>query len=84
MAAQGRTYSDRAYMLCESATDRELATRFNHDVRVGTLSYRSMSLWLLGYPDMAIVDAEHALKHAREIGQSATLTYALCHTSLRA
>ena len=41
------------------------------------LSYRSWALWLLGYPEAALADTEHALKDAREIGQAATLMYAL-------
>ena len=36
------------------------------------------ALWLLGYPEAALADADHALKDAREIGQAATLMYALC------
>jgi hypothetical protein len=28
---------------------------------------------MLGYPDAAFADAEHALEHARESGQAATL-----------
>ena len=36
-----------------------------------------MALWMLGYPEAALADAEHALKDAREIGQAATLMYAL-------
>ena len=42
-----------------------------------TLSYRSLALWMLGYPEAALADAEHALKDAREIGQAATLMHAL-------
>ena len=45
------------------------------------LVYRSLALWLLGYPEAALADAEHALKDAREIGHAATLMYALVHTS---
>ena len=41
-----------------------------------------MALWMLGYPEAALTDAEHALKDAREIGHAATLMYALCLTSL--
>ena len=45
------------------------------------LSYRSCALWMLGYPEAALADTEHALKDAREIGHAATLMYALaCHT----
>ena len=36
-----------------------------------------MALWLLGYPAAALVDADHALKDAREIGQAITSLYAL-------
>ena len=36
-----------------------------------SLSYRSTALWLLGYPEAALADTEHAVKDAREIGQAA-------------
>jgi predicted ATPase len=39
-------------------------------------------LWLLGYPEAALGDADDALRNAREIGQAATLMYALCHASI--
>jgi len=32
---------------------------------------------MLGYPEAALADTEHALKDAREVGQAATLMYAL-------
>ena len=32
---------------------------------------------MLGYPEAALADTDHALKDAREIGQAATLMYAL-------
>ena len=48
---------------------------FGQDGRVVALSYRSWALWLLGYPEAARSDAEHALEDAREIGQAATLMY---------
>jgi len=34
-------------------------------------------LWLLGHPQPALADTEHALTVAREIGHSATLMYVL-------
>ena len=40
------------------------------------------SRWLLGYPKAALEDADRALKHAREIGEAATLMYALTATLL--
>ena len=80
--AEGRAHLDQAIALYDPAEHRPLATRFGQDVGVATLSYRSLALWLLGYPEAALADAEHALKDAREIGQAATLMYALFHTSL--
>ena len=79
--AEGRAHLDRAVALYDPAKHRPLATRFGQDVRVATLSWRSMALWLLGYPKAALADTEHALKDAREIGQAATLIYALVWTS---
>jgi predicted ATPase len=43
---------------------------------------RSWALWLLGYPAAAIADVERAIADARDVGQTATLTYALSLTGL--
>jgi predicted ATPase len=80
--AQGRAHSDRAFALLDPATDRSLATRFGQDAGVATLSYRGLALFLLGYPEAALVDAERMLKDAREIGHAATLMYAVAHAWL--
>jgi predicted ATPase len=37
---------------------------------------------MLGYPEAALADTSHALRDAREIGQAATLMYALVHALL--
>ncbi len=44
---------------------------------MASLSHRSWALWLLGHPEAALRDADHALKDAREIGQAATWMFAL-------
>ena len=75
--AEGRAHFDQALALYDPAEHRPLATRFGQDVRVAILSYRSWALWMLGYPEAALADADHALKDAREIGHAATLMYAL-------
>ena len=41
---------------------RPLATRFGQDVRVAILCFRSLALWLLGYPDAALADASKRLR----------------------
>ena len=79
--AEGRAHFDRAIALYDPAKHRPLATRFGVDAGVSILSFRSSALWLLGYPEAALADAEHALKDAREIGHAATLMYALHNTS---
>ena len=61
---------------------RPLAVRFGQDVGVSILSFRSLASWVLGYPEAALTDTDHAVGHAREIGQAAGLMYALNVTSL--
>jgi class 3 adenylate cyclase/predicted ATPase len=80
--AQGRAHFDQAIALYDPAEHRPLAARFGQDVRVSILSFRSWAQWLLGYPEAALADADQAISDAREIGQAATLMYALFITSL--
>jgi predicted ATPase len=68
---------DQSLRLYDPAEHRSLATRFGQDVRVMNFSFRASARWLLGYPEAALADAEHALREAREIGQAATLMLAL-------
>jgi predicted ATPase len=77
--AEGRAHYDQALALYAPAEHRPLATRFGQDARVSTLSFRSLALWRLGYPEAALADTDHALNDAREIGQAATLMLALCY-----
>jgi len=77
--AAGRAHFDQAIALYDPAAHRPLATRFGQDVRVGILGYRSAALWMLGYPEAALADSDQAISDAREIGQAATLMYALGH-----
>jgi predicted ATPase len=77
--AEGRAHYDQAIRLYNPAEHRQLATRFGQDVGVAILSYRSWALWLLGYPDAALADADQALSDARGIGQAASLMYVLGH-----
>jgi predicted ATPase len=75
--AQGRVHFDRAIALYDPVVHRPLATRFGQDVRVAALSFQSFVLWMFGYPEIALANSDQALKDAREIGQAATLMYAL-------
>ena len=79
--ADGKEQYDKALAIYDPAEHSLLATRFGQDIGVVILSFRSTALWLLGYPEASRNDAEHALKNAREIGQAATLMYALSVTA---
>jgi class 3 adenylate cyclase len=80
--AEGRVHYDQAIAFYDPAKHRPLATRFGQDVRVAILSFRSVALWLLGYPEAAHADTVDALKDGREIGHPVTLIYALIHAQL--
>jgi class 3 adenylate cyclase/predicted ATPase len=80
--ARGRAHFDRAIELYDPVEHRPLSTRFSVDTKVSVLSYRSLALWMLGYPEAALADADQTVSDAREIGQAATLMYALTVASL--
>jgi predicted ATPase len=75
--AESRAHYDQAIALYDPAAHRPLVAPFVADMRVAILSYRTLALWTLGYPESALADAEHALRDAREMGQAATLLFAL-------
>src|SRR5262249_31096888 len=74
-----RAHYDQGIALYDPVQHRPLATRFGQDSKVVILSRRSAALWLHGYPEAALADAEHALTHGREISHAASLMYALDH-----
>ena len=80
--AAGRGHLDQAIALYDPAEHRPLATRFGQDVGVMIFAIRAWDLWLLGYPDAALGDADRSLRDAREIGQAATLMHALLYASV--
>jgi predicted ATPase len=74
---ESRAHFDQAIALYDPAEHRPLATRFGQEIRASSLFYRSWALWALGHPEAALADAERSLQDAREIGQAATLMFAL-------
>jgi tetratricopeptide (TPR) repeat protein len=80
--ARAVAHYDQSLALYDPGEHRSLATRFGTDTRVAVLTYQSLALWLLGYPEAALADTHHALKEAREIGQAATLMAALKFASI--
>ena len=78
---ESRPHFDRAIALYDPAQHRPLAARFGADVAVTVLTHRPLALWVLGYPEAALADVEHALDDAREIPHAATLMHALFFTA---
>src|SRR5262249_21975623 len=78
---EGRAHYNQASALYDPAKHRPLATRFGQDVGVSIFVYRALAHWMLGYPEAALADADHALEDARESGHAGTLMYAQLHTS---
>jgi predicted ATPase len=79
--AGGFAHLDQPLGVYDPAEHRSLATRFGQDHRVTVLTRRALASWVLGYPEKAVEDTDHALKYARGTGQAATLMTALHHTS---
>ena len=57
-----RQHFDCAIALYDPAEHRALAPRFGQDIRVAALSFRARTLWLLGYPALALADIGSALR----------------------
>jgi predicted ATPase len=74
--AQGRAHYDQALTVGE-----QLPTRLHMSEQVQTLALRSFALWLLGYPEAALVDLDSVLNNARKIGYANDLLYALTFAS---
>jgi predicted ATPase len=75
---EARAHLDQAIALYDPAEHRSLATRFGEDQGIINLAvFRSNTLWVLGYPEAARADIDQALKNASEIGQAASLFWAL-------
>jgi predicted ATPase len=77
--AASRAHFDQAFAFYDPAVHRPLATRFGQDIGVSILVFRSYAVWLLGYPESALADAEQAIKNAREIGHAPTLMIAVAN-----
>ena len=80
--AQGREQFDRAFALYDPLAHRPLAYRFSNDSKVMILGCRSKALWLLGYPQTALLEVQQAVSYAREIGQASSVMFALITSSL--
>src|SRR3954469_19162728 len=74
---EAKAHFNEALALYRPAAHRRLMTRFGQDLRVTCLAFRSLTSWLLGYPEAALNDADCALTEARQIEHAATLMFTL-------
>jgi class 3 adenylate cyclase len=74
---EAKAHLDKGLALYNAAEHRPLATRFWVDSRIVMLCWRSLAAWVLGYSGAAILDSDQAVGDARDIGQAASLMYAL-------
>jgi predicted ATPase len=79
---ESRKHLSQVIDLYDPAEHRPLATRLGSDLRAAALSFRSWVLWLLGFPEAGLADADRALTDARELGQAGTLMFALTITTV--
>jgi class 3 adenylate cyclase/predicted ATPase len=77
---RGRTHLEDAIAFFDPVAPRPLI--FGHDLRATTLCYRSLVMWMLGYPEAGAADSAHALGVAREIEQAGELFEALFFASI--
>jgi class 3 adenylate cyclase/predicted ATPase len=75
--AAAQAHYNQAIALYDPTAHRAQVMRFGQDIGVAILSRQSFALWALGHPDAATAGIAQALRYAREIGQAATLMYAL-------
>ena len=80
--AQGKAHFDQAIELYVPAEHRPLMAQFGQDLGVSALVVRSIALWMLGYPEAALADADVRSRSARAIGHTASLMYALALADL--
>ncbi len=76
--AEGREHLDRAIALYNPKQERPVGL----DARAASLVRRAWALWLLGYAEAALADANDALTDARRIGEAANLLFVLPHALL--
>jgi predicted ATPase len=79
--AAAQAHYSQGLALYDPIEHRPFATRFGQDISVANMSFRSVALWLLGYPERALADADRAVKDAEEIGQAASSMFALTYAA---
>ncbi len=74
-----RAHNEQSLAEFDPNKHASLASGYGQDLGAAILSYLSMSLCLLGYPDQAVVRGREALARARAVEHANTLAYTLWH-----
>ena len=74
--AQARRHLDHAIGLYDLKY-RPLSLMYGWDCRIEALGLRSNAMWFLGYPDVAVADANQGLNEARDFGHAGNIFQAL-------
>ena len=74
---ESRLRLDRAINYGRKVEPNAFIALVGSDVRLNCQAYRALAMWLLGYPDAALDDAQNAIAGARERNHPATLLLVL-------
>ena len=77
--SSSQIHVDQGLALYDEEQQRSLAFLYAHDSRVALLACSACLDWLRGYPERALETGHAAIDHARYIGHSISLAYALCY-----
>ena len=81
---QARAFLERGVALYDLAEHEYYAHRFGHDPAVTCLSYLSLTLWLLGYPEPAQRQSQALNSLVQSMTHPSSLAYAHAHLALLA
>jgi predicted ATPase len=75
--APTRQHAEQGAAVYDPVTHNPQATGAGQDPAVSCLSYSSLALWMLGYPDQALRKSEEALALAQRLSHTFSRAYAL-------
>ncbi len=76
-----REYGERGMSLYTPQQHRSHALRYGLDPGVSCLTYGTLALWYLGYPEQALKQIQALLSFAHELAHPFSLAFALIHTA---
>ena len=81
MFVRARDHLEAGSRLYDPEQHRAHAFRFGNDPKVACLVHEAFVLWVLGYPDQALVISHEAVTFARDLGHPFSLAQALTYSA---